>query len=145
MKKAFISVYVLLILLILSLSISFIYKENESNYENSLDLYNKKVAMFEAESLLNMTLEEIRVDKENWIDLEKGKIKTESINNLANNFDKKLDFSIGDYEKEVDIKIGENERVLSIQSKYKGTISYAIMVYKLDEKGNLKIVYNRVY
>lgn len=145
MKKAFISVYVLIILLLLSLSISFIYKENESNYENSLDLYNKKVAMFKAESLLNMTLEEIRVDKENWIDLEKGKIKTEPLNNLANNFDKKLDFSVGDYDKEINIKEGENERVLSINAKYKGTISYIRLVYKIDEKGDLEIVYNRVY
>ena len=42
MKKAFISIYVLLILLVCGLTISFIYKENETNYDVVESMYDKK-------------------------------------------------------------------------------------------------------
>lgn len=144
-NEAFISIYVLLILLALALTISFIYKENESNFDNATNLYNKKVAMFEAESLLNISVEEIGLDKENLIDKENRKINLGSLKAILSTFESKASFEIGDYRKEIDVKDKNTERVLSIRADYEETISYAIMVYKLDENANLEIIYKRVY
>ena len=145
MKKAFISVYVLLILLALSLTISFIYRENEGNFENSQDLYNKKVSMFEAESLLNIIIGEIDGNEDEWIGKEDGQIKIDKLDQLEASFYSKSSFRIDITSDQKKVKEAEDASGLSIRAYYKDTISYAIMAYKLDENKNLKIIYKKVY
>lgn len=60
-KKSFISIYVLLLLLILSISITFIYEQNQNDIDFNKDLYNKKQALYTAESLINLSLEDAQV------------------------------------------------------------------------------------
>ena len=144
-KKAFISLYVLLILLALALTISFIYKENQGNFDNATNLYNKKVAMFEAESLLNISVEEIGLDKENLIDKENRKINLDSLRAILSTFDSEVKFSIIDKKTENEVREAEGARTLNINAIYEGTISYAIMVYKIDQNANLEIIYKKVY
>ena len=145
MKKAFISVYVLLILLALSLTINFIYRENEGNFENSLDLYNKKVSMFEAESLLNIIIGEIDGNEDEWIGKEDGQIKIDKLDQLEASFYSKSSFRIDITSDQKKVKEAKDASGISIMAYYKDTISYAIMAYKLDENKNLKIIYKKVY
>lgn len=58
MKKAFISVYTLLVLLIVSLSITFIYNQQKSSSDYARSLYDKKKAQYLAESILNSFMDE---------------------------------------------------------------------------------------
>ena len=53
-KKSFISLYVLLTLLIISISVSYIYKQGQNNSSYNEDLYNKKTALYKAESVANI-------------------------------------------------------------------------------------------
>ena len=144
MKKAFISVYVLLILLATSLTISFIYRENEGNFENSLDLYNKKVSMFEAESLLNIIVGEINGNKDEWIGKDK-QIKIDKLDQLEASFGSKSSFKIAITSDKKKVEEAEDAYGISISSHYKDTISYAIMAYKIDENKNIEIIYKKVY
>lgn len=132
-RKGFISVYVLLILLALGLTISFIYRENENNYQNTVDLYNKKIAMFGAESLLNMIVEENRAGSER------------TYYDLLNNFDSfaKLEIHHGSTNNKV--TEAKNSKTLSVRADYKGTVAYAIMIYKMDENNKIKLIYKKVY
>lgn len=58
MRKGFISIYVLLLLLILSVSIAFINDQSENNQEIKSSLLDKKQATYDAESSINIYLEE---------------------------------------------------------------------------------------
>lgn len=133
MKKAFISIYVLLILLVFGLTITFIYKENETNFDTSQALYNKKVAMYEAESFLNILIGEDSV-----------KLPTNDYN-LLRAFDHKSEIEITRGNSEAKINEGKNVKVLSVTAKYQGTRSWAIASYKEDENKKAKILYKRVY
>lgn len=53
-KKAFISLYVILLLLILSISVSFIYEQNKNDVNFNKDLYDKKQALYMSESVNNL-------------------------------------------------------------------------------------------
>lgn len=133
MKKAFISIYVLLILLVFGLTITFIYKENETNFDSSQVLYNKKIAMYEAESLLNILIEE-------------GHVKTNlNDNKIIKAFEHKSDFKIDRGDSKIELNEEKNAKVLSITAKYQGSISQAILKYKEDEKKELKILYKKIY
>ena len=133
MKKAFISIYVLLILLVFGLTITFIYKENDTNFDTSQALYNKKIAMYEAESLLNIIIEE-------------GSIKTNlNDNKIIKSFVHKSDFEIYRGDSNIELNEKKNAKVLSITTKYEGSISQAILKYKEDEKKELKILYKKIY
>lgn len=133
MKKAFISIYVLLILLLFGLTITFIYKENETNFDTSQALYNKKLSMYEAESLLNILIEEASV-KTNLND-----------NKIIKAFEHKSDFKIDRGDSKIELNEEKNAKVLSITAKYQGSISQAILKYKEDEKKELKILYKKIY
>ena len=133
MKKAFISIYVLLILLLFGLTITFIYKENEMNFDTSQALYNKKLSMYEAESLLNILIEEDSV-KTNLND-----------NKIIKSFVHKSDFEIYRGHSNIELNEEKNAKVLSITAKYEGSISQAILKYKEDEKKELKILYKKIY
>lgn len=58
MKKGFVSILTLFVLLVLSLSITFVYMQNENTNEYISDLYNKKQAIYLAESVMNSYLVE---------------------------------------------------------------------------------------
>ena len=58
MKKAFISIYTLIVLLILSLTITYIYTQQKSAASYSKGLYEKKQAQYLAESIMNNFMEE---------------------------------------------------------------------------------------
>lgn len=133
MKKAFISIYVLLILLLFGLTITFIYKENETNFDTSQALYNKKIAMYEAESLLNILIEE-------------GSVKTNlNDNKIIKAFKHKSDFEIYRGDSNIEVNKVKDAKVLSITAQYKGTMSQAILTYGEDENTKAKISYKRVY
>ena len=133
MKKAFISIYVLLILLVFGLTITFIYKENDTNFDTSQALYNKKIAMYEAESLLNILIEE-------------GSIKTNlNDNKIIKSFVHKSDFKIYRGDSNIEVNKVKDAKVLSITAQYKGTMSQAILTYGEDESTKAKISYKRVY
>lgn len=133
MKKAFISIYVLLILLLFGLTITFIYKENETNFDTSQALYNKKLSMYEAESLLNILIEE-------------GSVKTNlNDNKIIKSFVHKSDFKIYRGDSKIEVNKVKDAKVLSITAQYKGTMSQAILTYGEDENTKAKISYKRVY
>lgn len=133
MKKAFISIYVLLILLVFGLTITFIYKENDTNFDTSQALYNKKIAMYEAESLLNILIEEDCI-KTNLND-----------NKFIKAFNHKSVFEIHRGDSNIELNKVKNAKVLSITAKYEGSISQAILTYGEDENTKAKISYKRVY
>ncbi len=54
MKKGFITIYVLLVLLFLSVSIAFVSRQVQSKNDLSKDLLTKKQAVYEAESRVNI-------------------------------------------------------------------------------------------
>lgn len=58
MKKGFVSILTLFVLLVLSLTITFVYGQNENTSEYVRDLYNKKQAIYLAESVMNSYLVE---------------------------------------------------------------------------------------
>ncbi len=58
MKKGFVSILTLFVLLVLSLSITFVYRQNENTNDYISDLYNKKQAIYLAESVMNSYLVE---------------------------------------------------------------------------------------
>lgn len=75
MKKGFVSILTLFVLLVLSLSITFVYRQNENTSEYISDLYNKKQAIYLAESVMNSYL------VENYDKLEDTILKNDLITN----------------------------------------------------------------
>lgn len=133
MKKAFISIYALLILLVFGLTITFIYKENETNFDTSQALYNKKIAMYEAESFLNILIGEDSV-----------KLPANDYN-LLRAFDYKSEIVITRGDPEAKIHEGEDTKSLSVKAIYKGSRAWAILTYEEDENKKVKILYKRIY
>lgn len=133
MKKAFVSIYVLLILLVFGLTVTFIYKENDTNYDISESLYNKKIALFEAESVLNMIIEERNAGNE---------VSTQDI---LRNFNHESEIKITNGTPENAIKEAEGAKSINVRADYKGTESHAIVTYKEDKNKKNEIVYKRVY
>ncbi|WP_106460054.1 hypothetical protein [Anaerococcus sp. Marseille-P3915] len=126
MKKAFISIYVLIILLLLSLSVSFIAGQNEVDTELSNDISDKKQSLFDAESFVNVLIEELSLDK-----------------NLDPNFIKevlylKSDIEIYQAKEECNLQI-------NLKAKYKNTISKAQIKYKYDENNKFILINKRIY
>ena len=133
MKKAFISIYVLLILLVCGLTIGFIYKENETNYDVAKSMYAKKEAMYEAESFLNIIIEEKTLDDKLNIDDLLASLKPKSeirarIENVENL-----------------VEEAKGAKLLIVTSFYKNVTAKAIIAYKLDEANKIKIIYKKVY
>lgn len=133
MKKAFISVYVLIILLVFGLSISFIYGENETNFNSSQSLYYKKIGMFEAESLLNIIINEDRLKDE------------KPPHDLIKSFNSKSTLSIKKQDADNKIAEADGAKILTVNSDYKNTKSHASIAYKIGQEGEIEIIYKRVY
>ena len=123
----------MLILLVFGLTITFIYKENDTNFDTSQALYNKKIALYEAESLLNILIEE-------------GNVKT-NINDdkILKSFAHKSELEIYRGDSKIEVNKVKDAKVLSITAQYKGSISQAILTYGEDENTKAKISYKRVY
>lgn len=131
MKKAFISIYVLIILLISGLAISFIHKQNQANFQTSLDLYYRKQAMFEAESVLNII---IKNSDGQTIDQVYNSIdKSEFKSNISIFQD-----SISDEDK---VKELRSCKVLKIIAENHNSRANAILVYKINNQKQIDIVY----
>ncbi|MFO3667385.1 hypothetical protein [Anaerococcus kampingiae] len=126
MKKAFISIYVLIILLLLALSVSFIAGQNQVDTELSNNISDKKQSLFDAESFANVLIEELSLDK----NLEP--------NSLKGVLYLKSDIEI--YQSE-----DENNLQFNLKSKYKNTISRALIKYKYDEKDKFILINKRIY
>lgn len=137
-KNGFISLYVLLILLVFALTISFIYRENESNFDNSENLYNKKVAMFEAESLLNMIIEENR-------GVDESEIGNKNYYDLINSFGSHSKLEVSHDDTKNKVKEAQDAKVMSVSAVYKDTKSFATLVYEIDKNKKLVIIYKKVY
>ena len=131
MKKAFVSIYVLIILLVFGLTITFIYRENQTNLDSVESLTNKKIAMYEAESFINIWIEER--NNENPMTTE----------DILDNFD---------HRSKIKMKVDKSSnpelieaKVISATANYKNCLGHAILTY--EEYGNqkIKIIYKRVY
>src|SRR5699024_3309793 len=133
MKKAFISIYVLLLLLVFVLTISFVNKENDTSFDLSRGLYNKKLALYEAESVLNIIVGEKNAG---------SKLSNQEI--LAT-FDHASEIEISTGDTENNVAEAQGAKGMHVSAKYKGTESHAILTYKVDENNKIKIVYKRVY
>ena len=126
MKKAFISIYVLIILLLLALSVSFIAGQNQVDTELSNEINDKKQSLFDAESFANVLIEELSLDK----NLDPNSIK--EVLYL------KSDIEISKYKKAGNLQI-------NLKSKYKNTLSKAQIKYKYDEKDKFILINKRIY
>lgn len=126
MKKAFISIYVLIILLLLALSVSFIAGQNEVDTELSNDISDKKQSLFDAESFANVLIEELSLDK----NLDPNSIK--EVLYL------KSDIEIYQAKEECNLQI-------NLKAKYKNTISKAQIKYKYDENNKFILINKRIY
>lgn len=131
MKKAFVSIYVLIILLIFGLTITFIYKENETNLDSVESLTNKKIAMYEAESFINIWVEER--NNENPMTTE------EILDNFAHKSKIKMKLDNSSNPELV------NAKVLSATANYNDCLGHAILTYEEDGNKKIKIIYKRVY
>lgn len=56
-KRGFLSIYVLIILLLLSISLTFIFEQALNNNDSNKDLYNRKKAIYELESLYSIIVD----------------------------------------------------------------------------------------
>lgn len=126
MKKAFISIYVLLILLVLALSISFISGQNEVDTDLALDISNKKQSLFDCESFANVLIEELSLDKDT------------NIENLKSSLSLESEIII----KPVDAKPYQQ---ININAKYKGTVSIALIKYDFDKNNRFILINKRIY
>ncbi|MCW6678131.1 hypothetical protein NH286_03055 [Anaerococcus sp. NML200574] len=126
MKKAFISIYVLIILLLLALSVSFIAGQNQVDTELSNEINDKKQSLFDAESFANVLIEELSLDKNLEPNSLKGVLYLRS------------DIEI--YQSE-----DENNLQFNLKSKYKNTISRALIKYKFDENDKFILINKRIY
>ncbi|WP_296128940.1 hypothetical protein [uncultured Anaerococcus sp.] len=126
MKKAFISIYVLIILLVLALSVSFISGQNEVDTDLALDISNKKQSLFDCESFANVVIEELSLDKDTNIENLKASLSLES---------------------EIIINPIEDlpYQQVNINAKYKDTVSIALIKYDYDKNNRFILINKRIY
>ncbi|WP_311538010.1 hypothetical protein [uncultured Anaerococcus sp.] len=126
MKKAFISIYVLIILLVLALSVSFISGQNEVDTDLALNISNKKQSLFDCESFANVVIEELSLDKDTNIENLKASLSLES---------------------EIIINPVEDlpYQQVNINAKYKDTVSIALIKYDYDKNNRFILINKRIY
>ena len=120
-KRGFLSIYVLIILLLLSISLTFIYEQAINNSDSNKDLYNRKKAIYELESLYSIIVD----DKKTL--LEDVEIVNENDDNLWHPFY----FYYFDEKEEVKIQ-KQNEKEFVLRSVKKIGNSKAILEMVLD-------------
>lgn len=120
-KRGFLSIYVMIILLLLSISLTFIYEQAINNSDSNKDLYNRKKAIYELESLYSIIVD----DKKTL--LEDVEIVNENDDNLWHPFY----FYYFDEKEEVKIQ-KQNEKEFVLRSVKKIGNSKAILEMVLD-------------
>lgn len=131
-KRGFLSIYVLIILLLLSISLTFIYEQAINNNDSNKDLYNRKKAIYELESLYS-----IIVDNKKTL-LEDVEIVNKNDDNLWHPFY----FYYFDEKEEVKIQ-KQNEKEFVLRSVKKIGNSKAILEMVLDLRNKYALRENK--
>lgn len=131
-KRGFLSIYVLIILLLLSISLTFIYEQAINNSDSNKDLYNRKKAIYELESLYSIIVD----DKKTL--LEDVEIVNENDDNLWHPFY----FYYFDEKEEVKIQ-KQNEKEFVLRSVKKIGNSKAILEMVLDLRNKYALRENK--
>lgn len=120
-KRGFLSIYVLIILLLLSISLTFIFEQTLNNNDSNKDLYDRKKAIYELESLYSIIVD----DKKTL--LEDVEIVNENNDNLWHPF--YFDY----FDKKEEVKIQkQNEKEFVLRSVKNIGNSKAILEMVLD-------------
>lgn len=120
-KRGFLSIYVLIILLLLSISLTFIFEQALNNNDSNKDLYDRKKAIYELESLYSIIVD----DKKTL--LEDVEIVNENDDNLWHPF--YFDY----FDKKEEVKIQkQNEKEFVLRSVKNIGNSKAILEMVLD-------------
>ena len=131
-KRGFLSIYVLIILLLLSISLTFIYEQAINNSDSNKDLYDRKKAIYELESLYSIIVD----DKKTL--LEDVEIVNENDDNLWHPFY----FYYFDEKEEVKIQ-KQNEKEFVLRSVKKIGNSKAILEMVLDLRNKYALRENK--
>ena len=126
MKRAFISIYVLVILLVLALSVSFISEQNEVDTDLALNISNKKQSLFDCESFANVAIEELSLDKNTDLSNLKAILSLESDIEITPIYNKPF-------------------QQVNINAKYKNTVSEAQIKYDYDRNNKFILINKRIY
>lgn len=126
MKRAFISIYVLVILLVLALSVSFISGQNEVDTDLALNISNKKQSLFDCESFANVAIEELSLDKNTDLSNLKAILSLESDIEITPIYNKPF-------------------QQVNINAKYKNTVSEAQIKYDYDRNNKFILINKRIY
>ena len=126
MKRAFISIYVLVILLVLALSVSFISGQNEVDTDLALNISNKKQSLFDCESFANVAIEELSLDKNTDLSNLKAILSLESDIEITPIYNKPY-------------------HQVNINAKYKDTVSIALIKYDYDKNNRFILINKRIY
>lgn len=131
-KRGFLSIYVLIILLLLSISLSFIYEQAINNNDSNKDLYDRKKAIYELESLYSIIVD----DKKTL--LEDVEIVNENDDNLWHPF--YFDY----FDKKEEVKIQkQNEKEFVLRSVKNIGKSKAILEMVLDLRNKYELRENK--
>lgn len=131
-KRGFLSIYVLIILLLLSISLTFIYEQAINNSDSNKDLYDRKKAIYELESLYSIIVD----DKKTL--LEDVEIVNENDDNLWHPFY----FYYFDKKEEVKIQ-KQNGKEFVLRSVKKIGNSKAILEMVLDLRNKYALRENK--
>lgn len=131
-KRGFLSIYVLIILLLLSISLTFIYEQAINNNDSNKDLYDRKKAIYELESLYSIIVD----DKKTL--LEDVEIVNENDDNLWHPFY----FDYFDEKEEVKIQ-KQNKKEFVLRSVKKIGSSKAILEMVLDLRNKYALRENK--
>lgn len=131
-KRGFLSIYVLIILLLLSISLTFIFEQAINNNDSNKDLYDRKKAIYELESLYSIIVD----DKKTL--LKDVEIVNENDDNLWHPFY----FYYFDEKEEVKIQ-KQNEKEFVLRSVKKIGNSKAILEMVLDLRNKYALRENK--
>lgn len=120
-KRGFLSIYVLIILLLLSISLTFIFEQALNNNDSNKDLYDRKKAIYELESLYSIIVD----DKKTLLE------DVEIVNKNDDNLWHPFYFYYFDEKEEVKIQ-KQNEKEFVLRSVKKIGNSKAILEMVLD-------------
>lgn len=131
-KRGFLSIYVLIILLLLSISLSFIYEQAINNNDSNQDLYDRKKAIYELESLYSIIVD----DKKTLLE------DVEIVNKNDDNLWHPFYFDYFDKKEEVKIQ-KQNEKEFVLRSVKNIGNSKAILEMVLDLRNKYELRENK--
>lgn len=131
-KRGFLSIYVLIILLLLSISLSFIYEQAINNNDSNKNLYDRKKAIYELESLYSIIVD----DKKTLLE------DVEIVNKNDDNLWHPFYFDYFDKKEEVKIQ-KQNEKEFVLRSVKKIGNSKAILEMVLDLRNKYALRENK--